>query len=110
MVNAVTAQADRLYDGSDLSKTFSAAITAAEALALLYPMTGGQYTDADGFIYTLLSGNLVYSGSKSALLQRFPAPFVRPPAFRQGRLLLQRFVFLSVPHGSVRAEHPLRGG
>jgi hypothetical protein len=64
MINQVTSTANRLYDAEDLTKQFAAGITASQALALLYPMTGGTYTDLDGYIYTLVSGNLVYNGSR----------------------------------------------
>ncbi|HWP21633.1 MAG TPA: hypothetical protein VN417_02730 [Candidatus Cryosericum sp.] len=67
MVSNVEATANRLYDLADLSKQFAASTTASEALALLYPTTSGKYTDNEGYIYTLVSGNLVYSGERTGV-------------------------------------------
>ena len=67
MIHSAAGLAQCLYDESDLSKSYSPAITAAEALALLYPVVSGYYTDADGFLYVLSSGSLVYSGVKDGV-------------------------------------------
>ncbi|MEN6340037.1 MAG: hypothetical protein ABFD03_07915, partial [Clostridiaceae bacterium] len=67
MVDQVTTTANRIYDAEDLTKQFAADITGVEALALMYTIVEGTYTDKDGYIYNLISDSLVYSGSKAGI-------------------------------------------
>ena len=109
MTGSVTTSANRLYDASDITKYFAASITAAQALALVYPTTAGTYTDAGGvYLHADRREPCLQRRQDGRYFHHFRLGVENLPALRPGRLLLQRQVLHVSRNGGGSVDHTLR--